>query len=103
MKYRLKKDLPLMEAGTKIKISDKYRDKDNDLPLPIVLFRDAIYIKDQQNLIDELISEGWIEEIKPREFWLYPSNDCPPYGVLLTEEWTKGLWGVIKVREVMED
>lgn len=88
-KYRLKKDLPFAKAGTEVKIDDKFFviKKDDFYLVGLKLCRAA-----QENILVDLIighiddlptliSEGWIEEVKPREWWMniYPKNTQRSY------------------------
>ncbi len=82
MKYKLKKDLPFAKAGDEV-IINKYED--------------VTTVKGHRNgkifysriaggqLHDECVlkKQGWIEEIKPREFWLL---ECRNPSALWTEE-----------------
>ena len=58
-KYRLLKDLPFAKAGAEVgvELAISVRGKDNFLT----------WIGDPKDL-ESLIDEGWIEEVKPREF-----------------------------------
>ena len=63
-KYILKKDLPFAKAGTEVRI---YTDLESEI--------DSIDILDNRveisNMSDkQLLNEGWIEEVKPREFYI---------------------------------
>jgi hypothetical protein len=67
MKYRLKRDLPFAKAGEPvevnehgIRVSDKYIDQ----------FYHRVSQKKLDAEVQRLISEGWIEEVKPREIWV---------------------------------
>ena len=68
MKYRLKRDLPFAKAGETvyaeeygISVCDKRIDQ-----LP-----NYRHTQDQVDAeVQRLISEGWIEEVKPREIWV---------------------------------
>ena len=69
MKYRLKRDLPFAKAGDSVclKIDTCY-----SAQLITGFIKDphhTIYLKDKSDL-ENLISEGWIEEVKPREIWI---------------------------------
>lgn len=62
MKYKLKKDLPFAKAGDPVFLScGAFVVKD-----PYQNGR-VLYIEDSTHK-DKLINEGWIEEVKPREF-----------------------------------
>ena len=68
MQYKLAKDLPFAKAGTEINYS--WRDENH----PIFKFaidgneHQLLYIECDEEDFGKLISEGWIEEVKPREF-----------------------------------
>ena len=100
MKYRLKKDLPFAKAGDKIfqdEINLKYYVNNN-----MGLF----YVGSD---INQLLSEGWIEEVKPREFYIeirksdgvatdvYELIDASHNSANMIER-----YDYIKVREVVE-
>lgn len=63
-KYILKKDLPFAKAGNEVKI--------NDYNIKVVSNAGApfLYHEYLAKYFDGLISQGWIEEVKPREFTL---------------------------------
>ena len=70
MNYRLKKDLPFAKAGTIIELSPS----EGCIPMAIYDFRDlpgskVSNVTISKEYLDELISEGWIEEVKPREWY----------------------------------
>ena len=54
--------------------------------------------------IKDLLSAGWIEEVKPREWWVYPLTygDGLRYEAVSNFEKCRNMVGVIKVREVIE-
>ncbi len=62
-KYRLKKDLPFAKAGDEVEII-------NGEP---IFFKDGFHC--DYSSIDDLLADGWIEEIKPREFLLHFTDD----------------------------
>ena len=67
MKYVLKKDLPFAKAGAEIEIGF-----DNNYDELINSKKDkkpAIYLKGQVGL-QNLLNDGWVEEIKPKEWYL---------------------------------
>ena len=72
MKYKLKKDLPFVKAGNEVEII-------NGEP---IFFKDGFHC--DYSSIDDLLADGWIEEIRPREFTVQLVNgrlfDCttPP-------------------------
>ena len=73
MKYKLKRDLPLAKAGTKVRKAGGVR------CIPIAVWPHGAVVSDEY--FDQLISEGWIEPIKPREWWeiMHRNNKvCPP-------------------------
>ena len=108
MNYRLKKDLPFAKAGTIIELSPS----EGCIPMAIYDFRDlpgseASNVNISKEYLDELISEGWIEPIKPREFYVTLYGGTNVGTIHNTEDeaqrfLTKNLGTVIKVREVTE-
>jgi len=106
MNYRLKKDLPFAKAGTIIELSPS----EGCIPMAIYDFRDlpgseASNVNISKEYLDELISEGWIEPIKPREWWVL---ECETPGLLWAGEDIKAQLKknpnlkFIKVREVIQ-
>lgn len=96
MKYRLKKDLPFAKAGEEIKVDD---DCDIWTVRPLNIEIDCPLCDIPKETRDE-----WIEEVKPREWWLIP-NTLPafePYAIKGADADISGYKGVIKVREVLE-
>ena len=70
MKYRLKKDLPFAKAGQEL---------EEELPIEynqsVLWYREDMGNNSRQTLcrrfeIPQYIEEGWIEEVKPREWWI---------------------------------
>jgi len=112
MEYKLKKDLPFAKVGdgNKLIMSDKdcfLTDKDgwnHPLCFGQELFKDGV---------QRLLNEGWVEEVKPREWYEiiykdqhYRVSDHPAFNDLETAQeeakhCSKDL-EVIKVREVIE-
>ena len=102
-KYRLAKDLPFAKAGAEVgvELAISVRGKDNFLT----------WIGDPKDL-ESLIDEGWIEEVKPREFMLhFKKSNGEIYSI--QDLTTKNGYNVIskfdgegvdsiKVREVLE-
>ena len=71
MKYRLKKDLPFAKIGAEVEFHI-YCDYN-----PQITHRDGkliFYIKTEEE-IKQLISEDFIEEVKPREFYLLDDEE----------------------------
>ena len=101
-KYRLKKDLPFAKAGVEIEIgcNNNYDELINSRKDK----KPAIYLKGQVSL-QNLLNDGWIEEVKPREFWIEVD---PESGLSLhrdTKSEKKGytFTELIKVREVINE
>ena len=97
MKYKLKKDLPFVKAGELLSFTEQ--------TICIHTHRTFKYYFDRSEL-QNLISEGWIEEVKPREIWinLYENNQ---YGQAhLTKNEAISIGGgnkrIIKFREVLD-
>ena len=112
MKYKLKRNLPFAKAGTEIGLTPK-----GCIPISIHNFTDlpkcdVSPIDICEEYINELISEGWIEEVKPREFELHINNNshclsaCYKVGYgWLSKATHFNISGdeIIKVREVLND
>jgi len=107
MKYKLKRDLPFAEAGTKVTSNDGGELVRDDY-YAYVVNRSTGGIA-QLGLVKKLISEGWIE-VKPREWWVITSSRS---GTMACDDYKKAcdladeLLGnqnteIIKVREVIE-
>ena len=67
MKYILKKDLPFTKAGHKVEVNPSGC-------LPFVNYSTGVFSTTEE-YVDKLISEGWIEEVKPRVGWLAEDED----------------------------
>jgi len=102
MKYKLKRDLPFAKAGSVILYSENRKEFDGSLGS----VSDMMSVETNKGYLsqwveigakDNLLSEGWIEEVKPREYYIY---DCPECVTAYREQWESG--SLIKVREVME-
>lgn len=98
MKYRVKKDLPSHRAGTDVDVRVSHWDN-------MHFNKDGI-IQCSQEHLKELIADGFLEEIKPREFWVNVYNNYNAY-VHLTKESaeniSKSSCETIRVREVIEE
>ena len=107
MKYRTTKDLPFAKVGTEILFV-----KNEDL-LPTFSLRNInpenewVVMEGQEKRWERYILDGWIEEEKPREFYIPIDRDT---GKLLASDkpMDKGYSGgwtlaveVIKVREIL--
>ena len=112
-KYRLKKDLPFAKAGAEV-----FLDKDvTGNPID-----NRISVEAEKNFggykyfhigysadLQKLINEGWIEEVKPREYDIHINKkdigvwDCANNNWLWrpTKEPTNEPLEIIKVREVL--
>jgi len=93
-KYRLLKDLPFAKAGAEVgvELAISVRGKDNFLT----------WIGDPKDL-ESLIDEGWIEEVKPREFYIVFDKNSKILGAIDDQRTTfLGAHRFIKVREVLE-
>lgn len=85
-KYILKKDLPFAKAGTEVKLVNEKK---------------AIEYNGYQCDIYDL-RDGWIEEIKPREFLVFLNKEGFPIDIFLPDlAPERALDEVIKVREVL--
>jgi len=63
MKYKLKKDLPFAKAGAEVIIGTAGS-------IDLCQYNNG-KVNIAENHIEHLVNEGWIEEIKPREFELH--------------------------------
>lgn len=68
MKHRTTKDLPFAKAGAEVNI--------NSWGVYIVVDKLRLFLNyaeegDNEQVLRRLLSEGWIEEVKPRECWVY--------------------------------
>ena len=114
MKYRLKKDLPFAKAGAIIYDSmgnymENYDNRidcfvtcsivDKERDFSIYQYRGSLLFI---GLKPNLISEGWIEEVKPREFRITLVNGEPAHYTTPPIEHFDKLEH-IKVREVLDD
>ena len=101
MKYKLKKDLPFAIAGTEVQLMP------SKLMYPCITYEQnpsyegvKIWIMD----ISNLIADGWIEEAKPREWYVL---ECENPGLLWESEAIKAQLKKnpnlksIKVREIL--
>lgn len=98
-KYRLTKDLPFAKAGTSIEFERK------EGYFPAMLMKSTtpnnIWITFEGSLVswNKLHTEGWIEEAKPREFWIR-ADHITTEGEIENRYWDKSRF--IRVREVIE-
>jgi hypothetical protein len=60
MEYKLAKDLPYAKAGSKVKVTSTNYVYAYSTP------QEVFYM----GIKDQLLKDGWIEEIKRREFWM---------------------------------
>ena len=67
MKYKLKKDLPFAKAGAEIVHIEMSITQSRGYDLTSKGVR--LWINKEQDL-DDMMNEGWIERVKPREFWI---------------------------------
>ena len=74
MKYKLKRDLPFAKAGSVILYSENRKEFDGSLGS----VSDMMSVETDKGYLsqwveigakDNLLSEGWIEEVKPREWY----------------------------------
>lgn len=100
MKYKLKINLPFAKAGTEVKLLN------STLPHPNITFEMEnndvlkIWYQDKQKLLEE----GWIEEVKSREFYIEVDNLGHPQTVQRKDTIINHSadYELIKVREVTE-
>lgn len=115
MKYRLKKDLPFAKAGTKVYSCNGNDDfgiieedcfvicelKNHTKDFSIYQYRGSLmFIGEKQNLIDE----GWIEEVKPKEWYVKEFEGGSLSHMYDKREVLSQLLGgrIFKVREVID-
>ena len=67
-KYRLKKDLPFNDKGSIVPTTIV-----NDQTADCYFLDNGEFVVTPENL-KALVTQGWIEEIKPREFWVEINN-----------------------------
>ena len=95
MKYKLKRDLPLAKAGTKVRKAGGVK------CIPITVWPHGAVVSDEY--FDQLISEGWIEPIKPREWTLEVTPEQTYIRILpIRQKLFSSGSEIIKVREVIE-
>ena len=77
MKYKLKKDLPMAKAGQEIHIVEQ----SNNYCFNMEIWDDAV-VRIWYSDLGKLIADGWIEEVKPREWYclLNTFNNVIGYG-----------------------
>ena len=93
MKYCLKKDLPFTKAGAEVFVNDSaiwIEVKGEPYCRNLQQYREPI-----EEELQRLISEGWIEEVKPREWTVQVVNGNLSHSLC-------GGNDIIKVREVIE-
>ena len=108
IEYQTARDLPFTKAGSEVNLMSK-----GCVPVSIFDFRGITgsvpNVDVAKDHLDYLISEGWIEPIKPREWWVNMHKDSGNnYFCNTKDEAIRTMWGVpehnhiIKVREVIE-
>ena len=101
MEYQTARDLPFAEAGTKIELSLS----EGCIPMSLYNIKDCEVVISKE-FIGQLISEGWIEEFKPREWWVRILDEN--HIEITKNEIELAGWSfdrlskIIKVREVIE-
>jgi hypothetical protein len=93
MKYQLKKDLPFAKAGSPIKVYPEGS-------TPMILFDHINEVDVSEEFIPKLLDEGWIEEVKPREFWVVPFTGISGLYYQIVNN-PKGFSNAFKVQEVL--
>jgi|GEM_PF-6449327 hypothetical protein len=98
MKYRLLKEFPFVDPGTVLNLwmNGLFLTDNKTMIIPF-------NARESTQVIDELIKNGWIEELKPREFWLLVQAGSVRAG--FTEKHhccSEDINKLIKVREVLE-
>ena len=97
IEYQTARDLPFTKAGHKVEVNPSGC-------LPFVNYSTEVFSTTEE-YVDKLISEGWIEEVKPREWWVL---ECETPGLLWAGEDIKAQLKknpnlkFIKVREVIQ-
>jgi len=103
MKYKLKRDLPFAKAGKEVKVNPTGC-------IPFINYSSGEFATTEE-YVDKLLSEGWIEEVKPREWWEIERTDVGFYydDRFGSYEEAEGIRNshyknsrIIKVREVIE-
>ena len=97
MKYRLKKDLPFAKAGAKIKPP-----QDEGCAYDVENINGDWWCIGYEEELPKLISEGWIEEVKPRE-WYICWDECMISNIVNEKNGVIPNWdNIVKVREVID-
>ena len=106
-KYRLAKDLPFAKAGAEVGYSaSRIFVQRGETRLEACI--DALdFLGPNPEIIQKelqrLIDEGWIEEVKPREFYIVFDKNSKILGAIDDQRTTfLGAHRFIKVREVLE-
>lgn len=88
MQYRLKKELPFAKAGDKV-----YQDLCKNFMVSTHNLGELKigYEDDKQRLA----SEGWIEEVKPREFELHLDDSGSITRILMRNEYDNDVWNIV--------
>ena len=100
MKYQWKKEVPFAKAGTKVHITST-----GCVPISLFNHADGTGSDICIDSLPQLIADGWIEEVKPREWYVL---ECNNPGLLWESEAIKEQLAknpnlkFIKVREVIE-
>jgi hypothetical protein len=103
MKYRLKKDLPFADAGTEVWIDNTWTAWiDANVYAPNYGVTEFETRKVMLGKSSTLVAEGWIEEVKPREYWVAYNEDKILGVCKYDNETFVGTTHFVKVREVLE-
>ena len=95
MKY-INKKLPLLKVGEEFKYSNQ--------DVTGVHCFDTGTLHCNESTLKTLISEGWIEEVKPREWWYCKDKSIEEFRMYPSPQYDGCVshWGIaIKVREVI--
>lgn len=99
-KYILAKDVFFAKKGSSVYISNGAKDEDG-IGIPISVWRGSVFVKDE-GILKELMSNNWIEKVKPREFLVFLNKEGFPIDIFLPDlAPERALDEVIKVREVL--
>ena len=107
IEYQTARDLPFTKAGSEVNLMSK-----GCVPVSIFDFRSIAgntpNVDVAKDHLDYLVSEGWIEPIKPREFYLFDdqlSGEKIWYNTIEEAKEDLARWAhkkIIKVREVIQ-
>ena len=74
MKYKLKKDLPFAKAGDDIIVGKTPMRK--TIGIDFTMGEPTVFSAITTGDLEYLLADGWIEEVKPREWWEVEFQDA---------------------------